>query len=114
MGKSKQARAVSRHVGNEMEERIKENAGTDRFGGKDAVFQVSDDKSTFTVTYKVKGKRKPLVETYAFSETWEEVLETLKELDTTDHIEICTHYPELFWLAKYHKQQLPEQKRTRR
>jgi hypothetical protein len=96
-----------------MEERIKQNAGTDRFGGNCVEFALNGDRSQFTVTYKVKGKRKTFVETYDFIETWPEVLDILKELDTSDHLDICTYYPEYFWLAKYHKEKLPEAKRGR-
>jgi hypothetical protein len=109
-GKSKQARAVSRHVGNEMEQRQLENAGTDRYGGKDYTFTVDGD--LFTVTYKVKGKRKPLIETYAFIRSWEEVLEQLPTPE--DPMEIATYYPEFFWLAKYYKQSLPETNKRRK
>ncbi len=102
-GGGKQARAVGRAMGSELEERVKENAGTDRYGGMKPTFVVNGD--TFTVTYKVQGKRKPIIETYVYQE-WEPAKEALigmLEDDRLDVIGVATHYPEYFWLAKYHK-----------
>ncbi len=104
-GKGKQARAVGRAMGSELEERIKENAGTDRYGGMNAEF-TTNGNGTFTVKYKVQGKRKPIVETYMYQE-WEDAKESLVSIledDRVDIIGIATHYPEYFWLAKYHSE----------
>ena len=103
VGGGKQARAVGRAMGSELEERVKENAGTDRYGGMKPTFTVNGD--TFTVTYKVQGKRKPLIETYMYQE-WDTAKRALTEMledDRMDVIGVATHYPEYFWLAKYHK-----------
>jgi hypothetical protein len=102
-GGGKQARAVSKAVGNEYDERVKENAGTDRYGGMKAVFKLDD--GTLAVTYKVAGKRKAIEERYQFLE-WEEAKQALLEAldgDSVTDMDIATHYPEYFWLAKYHK-----------
>ena len=105
LGKSKLAKSVGRAACSELEERVLQNQGTDRFGGMKAQYTVADDKQTFTVTYKVQGKRKPVVETYAFME-WDAAEEALLDVLDGERIptmDICIYYPEYFWLAKYHK-----------
>ncbi len=96
-GGSRQARAVGRAIGSELEERRKETEGTDRFGGMKAIFLIEGD--SFKVTYKVAGKRKAIVETYPFL-SWDEAKELVEESDIMD---IAIHQPNIFWLAKYHK-----------
>jgi hypothetical protein len=101
VGSGKQARSVGRAMGSELEERVKENAGTDRYGGMKPTFTV--DGETFTVSYRVQGKRKPIVETYQYQE-WEQAKEAISELIREDIVGVATHYPEYFWLTKYHKE----------
>jgi len=105
VGKGKLAKSVGRAAGSELEERVLQNQGTDRFGGMKAHYTVADDKQTFTVTYKVQGKRKPIQETYAFME-WDAAKDALHDVLDGERIptmDICIYYPEYFWLAKYHK-----------
>ena len=101
VGKGKHARAVSRHIGSELEERYKESAGTERFGGKSPIFTIDGEK--MTISYKIQGKRKPTVEIVDFLSSWDEVKTQLLEIEEEmDTVGIATHYPQLFWLAKYH------------
>ncbi len=108
-GNSKQARAVGRAIGSEYDERVKQNAGTDRYGGMKATFAVGEgEDQTLSITYNVAGKRKAIVETYQFL-TWEATKEAVlvalnDDADVKSDMDIATHYPEYFWLAKYHKQ----------
>jgi hypothetical protein len=106
-GNSKLAKSVGRACGSEYDERVLQNAGTDRFGGMKAEYTVSDDKQLFTVKYKVQGKRKPVEETYAFFQEWQEAKDALLAMLDGERIstmDICIYYPEYFWMAKYHKQ----------
>jgi len=105
LGKSKLAKSVGRAAGSELEERVLQNQGTDRFGGMKAQYTVAEDKQTFTVTYKVQEKRKPIQETYAYME-WDAAKDALLDVLDGDRIpvmDVCIYYPEYFWLAKYHK-----------
>jgi hypothetical protein len=122
VGRSKQARAVNRHCASELELRIRQNAGTDRYASTTYSIAVADDKETFTVTYKVRGKRSPIAETYAFLPTWDDVQQAVdaalrdQELPVADALDLCTHYPEYWWLAKHYGKEIafPTRKRTAR
>jgi hypothetical protein len=107
VGKSKLARSVGRAAGSELEERVLQNQGTERFGGMKPTYEMTDDKQMFTVKYKVQGKRKPVEETYSYIANWSDAKDALLEVldgDRLSTMDICIYYPEYFWLAKYHKQ----------
>jgi hypothetical protein len=109
VGRTKQARAVSRHAGNELLERERQNAGTDRYGGASkATIAVIDDD--LVVSFKAPGKRKVTTELYPMIADWADVVNAWNQEDGNDEIDddvaLATDNPRFFWLARYHNRSL--------
>lgn len=103
LGKSRLARSVGKEIGNELEQRRKENAGTERVMSKKVEFNKSDDGETLLITYKVG--RRTVKEEAPFIQSWDDVSAAFKELldgDVLDDLDLPTYYPEIYWLWKYH------------
>lgn len=104
VGKGRLARSVGEAMGNELERRRAETAGCERMmNAKKAVFTEKDDEALLHIDYKV-GRRK-LHETAPLMREWDEVRRELTELlegDVITSVEFATHYPEVFWLWKWH------------
>jgi hypothetical protein len=116
-GNSKMARGVGSEMGDAMEEIEKERAGEQRYSaGKETSFEVVNDatfekNATFEngtigglrITYKV-GK-KMISEMIPYFE-WESTKSTFVEKMTGDTItvlDMASHYPEDYWLWRYHQ-----------
>lgn len=101
MGKSKLARSVNRAMCSELELRERERAGTDRLGAKAVEMRAEGD--ALHISYKVG--RRLLKEQHACVEWTEAEAALLRELDgevMATVLELATHYPEFYWLARHH------------
>lgn len=104
-GNGKLARYAAAEISNHMERLQRENEGLARFGGFRIKYEHDQDEGLLRITYKVEGKRKLLKETAPYLD-WEDLRAEVKDMDVTasDMIELATDYPAIFWLCKYHKQ----------
>jgi hypothetical protein len=116
VGKSKLARGVAREMGSELEERQKETKGGERCTSK-AEFSVTGnlvDGGNVAIDgnleVKFKVGRKTYTEIVPFME-WESAKNFFVELIAGDNIttlDMATHYPEEYWLWRYHKKNVEE------
>lgn len=108
VGKSKLARSVGAAMGDELEQRRLENAGTDRACAKPSkvTFEEDEEDAMLRITYKVG--RRTVRETAPLIKDWDEVKAGLDGEQIYDIVELATYYPEAFWLCKYHKQSTSE------
>ena len=101
-GKSLLARSVNRAMCNELEIRERERAGGQRMmGSKVTIVRSGDDK--LVVQYKTG--RKVVKEEYQYGE-WKEaekaLLDVLEGEVLATVLEVASHYPEIYWLARHH------------
>ena len=105
VGKSKQARAVASHVSNQYEQRVLENAGTNRYANASkAVFTEDNDEAQLRIEYKVD--RRVIKETAPLIHNWSDVIEHFAHVidgDVISEMDLPTLHPDLFWLWKRHK-----------
>lgn len=102
VGQSKLARSVASHMGDELEQRRAENAGTDRMCAKN--IDMREEGDVLNIDYKV-GRRK-VHETAPFIANWSDVKEEFTNLldgDIISDMDFAIYYPQVYWLWKYHK-----------
>lgn len=101
IGKGKLARSVGNVIGNELEQRRMENAGTERVCAKPSTVSFEEQGEILQITYKVG--RKLIKETAPLIRDWESVKADLEGEQIEDAVELATYYSEAYWLCKYHK-----------
>ena len=108
VGGSKLARSVARTMGDALEEAEMQTAGGQRvMVGKRATVERQahdDDTTTFVVSYKPKGKRKPVVETYKNYRNAEELATDVADADAWSVLDLATYEPRFYWLVHHHYQ----------
>lgn len=101
-GKSKLARSVAAEVGDEMEQRRKETAGTERVTAKRDTIQFSIQGHDLYVDYKVgRAKRHEEFPLLTLEETRNALLECVAG-DRVSLLDVATHYPDYYWVLRYH------------
>lgn len=103
-GESAYARRSGGDIGNELERRARETAGTDRYSNAHkAGFELNAARDRLIVTYKVG--RKLRVEQAPYME-WAAVHEALAEMagrEPMDAVDFATYHQSEFWLYRFHK-----------
>jgi hypothetical protein len=96
LGGSAQARAVGRHICNELEQRQRETKGGDRCMGKQKTTEEKDGR--LHVSYKVGRK--------TFREDYEAVVEVPEEYADKEDLELAIEHPEYYWTRFHNKKKL--------
>jgi len=103
-GENQYARHIGDDIGNELERRARETAGTDRYSNAHkATYEVNEARDRLVITYKVG--RKVRVEQAPYAE-WGQVREALAETmgkEPMDAVDFATYHPSEFWLYRYHQ-----------
>jgi hypothetical protein len=87
LGGSAQAKAVGRHICNELEQRQKETKGGERCMAKQKVTEEKDGR--LHVSYKVGRK--------TFREDYEAISALPEEFAAKEDLELATEHPEYYW-----------------
>lgn len=96
LGGSAQAKAVGRHICNELEQRQRETKGGDRCMAKQKMTEEKDGR--LHVSYKVGRK--------TFREDYEAVAEVPPELADKEDLELAIEHPEYYWTRFHNKKKL--------
>lgn len=108
LGKGKLSRSVAMATCDELETRRRETAGTERImvGSKVDFEVLGENRQTLSVSYRPKGKRKDVKESYPLL-PWGVACNYMTEGldgDTLTAFEFAAHYPEYYWLFHHHNQ----------
>jgi hypothetical protein len=100
VGKGRLSRDVASCMSDALEEAEMLTASTQRIMvGKKAEVTINND--IIHVSYKPKGKRKPITEEYDYMGK-DELVEELTGSDLWSVMDLCMYYPQFYWLIYYH------------